>query len=145
MTGWRSVGELLMTRRISLVAVCCSSASVRSRLRACSSWNKRTFSMAITAWSAKVSSSLICLSENGRRVPVYYGAAACGPPADRSGLPDRNGGREGPVTRHMPHDATFDPVEGRIRRLAEPRGALDDREEHRLELRRGAGDHAQDL
>ena len=33
-TGWTSVGELLMTRRISLVAVCCSSASVRSRLRA---------------------------------------------------------------------------------------------------------------
>ena len=33
-TGCTSVGELLMTRRISLVAVCCSSASVRSRLRA---------------------------------------------------------------------------------------------------------------
>ena len=31
-TGWTSVGELLMTRRISLVAVCCSSASVRSRV-----------------------------------------------------------------------------------------------------------------
>ena len=29
-TGWTSVGELLMTRRISLVAVCCSRASVRS-------------------------------------------------------------------------------------------------------------------
>jgi len=25
-TGWTSVGELLMTRRISLVAACCSSA-----------------------------------------------------------------------------------------------------------------------
>ena len=32
-TGCRSVGELAMTRRISPVAVCCSSASVRSRLR----------------------------------------------------------------------------------------------------------------
>ena len=31
-----------------------------------SSWNSRTFSMAITAWSAKVSSSLICLSVKGR-------------------------------------------------------------------------------
>ena len=31
-TGWTSVGERLMTRRISAVAVCCSSASVRSRL-----------------------------------------------------------------------------------------------------------------
>ena len=33
MTGWRSVGELAITRRISLVAVCCSSASVSSRFR----------------------------------------------------------------------------------------------------------------
>ena len=31
-----------------------------------SSLNSRTFSMAITAWSAKVLSSLICLSVNGR-------------------------------------------------------------------------------
>src|SRR5437899_6392741 len=30
-TGWRSVGELEITRRISRVAVCCSRASVRSR------------------------------------------------------------------------------------------------------------------
>src|SRR4029434_5168902 len=36
-----------------------------SRVRASSSWNSRTFSMAITAWSAKVSTSAICLSENG--------------------------------------------------------------------------------
>ena len=59
-TGCRSVGERQMTRRISLVAVCCSSASVRSALRAWSSLNRRTFSMAITAWSAKVWSSAIC-------------------------------------------------------------------------------------
>ena len=58
MTGWRSVGELAITRRISAVAVCCSSASFVSL-------NSRTFSMAITAWTAKVSSSSICLSENG--------------------------------------------------------------------------------
>src|SRR5262245_60650781 len=32
-TGWRFVGEVLMTRRTSAVAVCCSRASVRSRLR----------------------------------------------------------------------------------------------------------------
>ena len=31
-----------------------------------SSLNSRTFSMAITAWSAKVSRSVICFSENGR-------------------------------------------------------------------------------
>ena len=60
-----SVGELLMTRRMSAVAVCCSSDSVTSALRAWSSLNSRTFSIAITAWSAKVLSSAICLSENG--------------------------------------------------------------------------------
>ena len=54
-----------MTAQISLVAVCCSSASVSSRLRASSSVNSRTFSMAMTAWSAKVWSSAICLSVNG--------------------------------------------------------------------------------
>ncbi len=48
-----------MTPRISLVAVCCSSDSL-------SSLNSLTFSIAITAWSAKVSSSLICAGVNGR-------------------------------------------------------------------------------
>ena len=50
-TGCTSVGELLMTRRISAVAVCRSSAS-------CVSLNSRTFSIAITAWSAKVCEQL---------------------------------------------------------------------------------------
>ena len=59
MTGCRSVGELAITRRISAVAVCCSSASFVSL-------NRRTFSIAITAWSAKVSSSPICLVEKSR-------------------------------------------------------------------------------
>ena len=43
-----------MTPKISLVAVCCS------KFDSLSSWNSRTFSMAITAWSAKVSRSSIC-------------------------------------------------------------------------------------
>jgi hypothetical protein len=43
-TGCASVGELEITRRISPVAVCCSSVSVRSRLRTSSSLNRRTFS-----------------------------------------------------------------------------------------------------
>jgi hypothetical protein len=55
---WMSVGELEITRKISLVAVCCSKASFVSL-------NKRTFSMAITAWAAKVSRRAICFSENG--------------------------------------------------------------------------------
>ena len=57
-----------MTCSTSEVAVCCSSASVSSRVRACTSSNSRTFSIAITAWSAKVSTSSICLSVNGRTV-----------------------------------------------------------------------------
>ena len=45
-----------------------------SALRSWISLNRRTFSMAITAWSAKVSRSAICFSENGftsiRRIPI---------------------------------------------------------------------------
>ena len=44
----------MMTCSTSEVAVCCSSASDSSRVRACTSSNSRTFSIAITAWSAKV-------------------------------------------------------------------------------------------
>ncbi|MND06845.1 hypothetical protein D3C83_284760 [compost metagenome] len=57
-TGCTSVGELEMTRRISEVAVCCSSDSLVSL-------NKRAFSIAITAWSANASISATCLSSNG--------------------------------------------------------------------------------
>ena len=42
-----------------------STERVSSCVRSCSSLNKRTFSMAMTAWSAKVWSSSICLSLNG--------------------------------------------------------------------------------
>ena len=45
-TGCTSVGELLMTRRMSALAVWWASAS-------CVSLNRRAFSIAITAWSAK--------------------------------------------------------------------------------------------
>ena len=65
-TGSSSLGELEMTCSTSEVAVCCSSASVSSRVRCCSASNSRTFSIAITAWSAKVVTSSICLSVNGR-------------------------------------------------------------------------------
>ena len=64
-TGSSSPGELEMTLSTSEVAVCCSSASVSSRVRACTSSNRRAFSMAISAWSAKVVTSSICLSLNG--------------------------------------------------------------------------------
>src|SRR5215208_6101668 len=68
-----------MTFSTSAVAVCCRSASVSSSVRACTSSKRRTFSIAITAWSAKVSTSSICLGVNGpgsnrwsTRIPVSY-------------------------------------------------------------------------
>ena len=64
-TGLASVGERLITVRISLVAVWYSSDSCRAAVRFCTSSNSRTFSMAITAWSAKVVASAICLSLKG--------------------------------------------------------------------------------
>jgi hypothetical protein len=55
-TGWTPVGELEITRKISLVAVCCSRSSlicawalVSARCFSSSSVNSRTFSMAMTA------------------------------------------------------------------------------------------------
>ena len=86
MTGWRSVGELEMTRRISAVAVCCSSASVSSRFRASSSLNRRTFSMAITAWSANVSRSAICFAEKG------WGSGPRAMKITPGGVPSRSSG-----------------------------------------------------
>ena len=65
-----------MTCSTSDVAVCCSSASDSSRVRACTSSNSRTFSIAITAWSAKVSSNSICLSVKARGCCAYHSKGA---------------------------------------------------------------------
>src|SRR5439155_5019936 len=66
-TGWASAGELEITRRISLVAVCCSSASVgvasRRALLALSSW--RDFRKAST-WATR-SPSVVKESLSPRR------------------------------------------------------------------------------
>ena len=51
---FRSNAERLMTLSTSEVAVCCSSASPISAVRACTCSKRRTFSIAITAWSAKL-------------------------------------------------------------------------------------------
>src|SRR5262245_51429812 len=50
----RTAGDELMTPRTSEVAVCCSRDWVSSRVVACTSSKSRVFSMAMTAWSAKV-------------------------------------------------------------------------------------------
>ena len=56
-TGCASAIDSLTTRSTSAEVVCSSSASLVSL-------NSRTFSIAITAWSAKVCSSSTCLSAN---------------------------------------------------------------------------------
>jgi len=65
-TGLNSPGDELMTRRTSDVAICCSSDSLRSSVRWRSSLSNRVFSMAMTAWAAKLCTSSICLSVKGR-------------------------------------------------------------------------------
>ena len=65
-TDFRSNAERLMTFSTSAVAVCCCSDSLKSSVRARSSSNNRTFSMAMTACSAKLVTSSICLSRKRR-------------------------------------------------------------------------------
>ena len=67
-TVWRTVSTssvALTARLISPSAVSSWTERESSRVRASSSWNSRTFSMAMTAWSANVWTRAICLSENG--------------------------------------------------------------------------------
>ena len=93
-TGWRSVGELEITRRISAVAVCCSSASFVSL-------NRRTFSIAITAWSAKVWSSAMCWSGSGsasrRPTPITPSVRSPWSIGTRPGSGSRRPGQPQPV------------------------------------------------
>ena len=65
-TACKSNAERLMTFSTSEVAVCCCKASARSSVLVLTSLNRRTFSIAITAWSAKVCTSLIWLGETVR-------------------------------------------------------------------------------
>ena len=82
-------GRLEITCSTSEVAVCCSNASESSRVRACTSSNSRAFSIAITAWSAKVVSSSICLSVNGLTSVRCKPMAPIGTPSRRSGAPNK--------------------------------------------------------
>src|SRR6516165_1353739 len=88
-TGSSSPGELEMAWRTSDVAVCRSSASESSRVRCCSASNSRTFSIAITAWSAKVSTSSICFSVNGRTVDRVTTRTPIGTPSRSRGTPSK--------------------------------------------------------
>ena len=65
-TGRASVGDWLMTRRISAVAVCRASAS-------CVSLMSRAFFIAICAWPANACASAICLSRIGPHLVASEG------------------------------------------------------------------------
>ena len=70
-TGSSSPGELLMTCSTSEVAVCCSSASLRSSVRWRSSLSSRVFSMAMTAWAAKFVNKLdLLVGERSDHLPI---------------------------------------------------------------------------
>src|SRR5262249_47202786 len=87
-TGCKLPVVVLMTLSTSDVAVCCSSASDTSRVRACTSSNSRTFSIAITAWSAKVVTRSICCWVNGRTVLRCRIMTPIGFPSRSSGNPN---------------------------------------------------------
>ncbi len=86
-TGWASVCAPAMTRSTSAVAVCCSRDTVRSRLRASSSWNRRTFSIAMAPWSANVVISSICLSVKGATCVRQTENTPMGTPSRSIGTP----------------------------------------------------------
>jgi hypothetical protein len=60
---------------------------VSSAVRASSSLNSRTFSMAIAAWSAKVVTSSICLSVNGWTAVLQMEKTPMGTPSRIIGTP----------------------------------------------------------
>jgi len=75
-----SPGDELIMPSTSAVAVCCSSDSR-------SSFNKRVFSKAMTAWAAKVVTSSICFSENGCGLLLERKITPTAFPSRRSGTP----------------------------------------------------------
>ena len=58
-----------------------------SAVRSCTSLNSRTVSIAITAWSAKVEISSICLALNGRAASRVNVMTPIGTPSRSSGTP----------------------------------------------------------
>ena len=67
-----------------------SNDAANSRVRASTLLNKRTFSIAIAAWSANVVTSSICFSVNGSHLSTYQSEDA-----DRSPLPHHRHGKYG--------------------------------------------------
>src|SRR5215813_131598 len=144
-----------MTLRISLVAVCCSSASVTwawadvsALFFSCNSVKSRTFSMAMTAWSAKVLSSAISPSENGLTSARDTAMVPMAVPSRSIGTPIH---ARWPITRARccePSDMehlSVDEEQRAVEPVAQPHGAPQDGIEHRLHVRRRLADHAEDL
>src|SRR4051812_6524351 len=77
----------LMTWSTSEVAICCSRDSLSSSVRACTSSNSRTFSIAMTAWSAKVVTRSICFGLYGPGTIFATKITPTTLPSRRSGTP----------------------------------------------------------
>src|SRR6516165_3345748 len=73
---------------VELGFVASLSRSASSRVRCCSASNSRVFSIAITAWSAKVTRSSICLSLKGRTDRRTSPKTPIGVPLRISGTPN---------------------------------------------------------
>ena len=80
-------GELLGLHQAILRGAQIVEGCGSSLVRACTSSNRRTFSMAITAWSAKVATSSICCSVNSSTTARVSNSAPIGFPSRKSGTP----------------------------------------------------------
>src|SRR6202008_1028843 len=149
-----------MTLSTSLVAVWYSSDSSRSRVRACNSPSSRAFSIAMTAWSAKVRTNSTCRSVNGSTrvrarviTPVTAPSRRSGP-ASMVGRPDAT--TSGLATGSLAVDPPIFVGEAVSRGIAidvalanrdccgivpaKPRSCSDDHVEHRLNIEAGPAD-----
>ena len=118
-TACKSNAERLITFKTSAVAVCCARDSSRSRVFACTWSNSRTFSMAITAWSANVRTNSIWRSVKlpGRRLATTMTPSTLS--LRNSGAANRSGSEPANVTVQHNQDRRGRPRWLRDRRSGE--------------------------
>ena len=85
--SWPSEASFSVCTRRSCAVRRSSSDFASSRVRASTLSNSRTFSIAMTAWSAKVVTSSICLSVKGRTLRREMAMTPTGTPSRSSGTP----------------------------------------------------------
>src|SRR5215831_12507509 len=78
-------------------------------------------------------------------LPIEYGPTTRGTTADWPGLADHKNGGNGPITCDFPLHVAFDAPDLSINSLAKSRCILRHHVQHRLNVRRGAGDNSLDF